>query len=198
MADETIRTFIAIELPDDVKRGLGRTIFLLRERVATSDIKWVPANNIHVTLKFLGDVPASRIEEIRNTLEVVCSAACPMNLKVGGLGAFPSSRAPRIVWAGLQGDVAPLVALARTIDEALYRIGYAREARAFAPHLTLARVRQEATQRTLSALSRAIIHTSPAVQSAFATSSIAVMRSQLTSTGAVYSRIAGLPLGSLT
>lgn len=195
MTEDVVRTFIAIELPDDLVRSLGRSISLLRERVTTRDIKWVSAGSIHVTLKFLGDVAAAKVDEIRCRLEPICAATQPMQLSVAGLGAFPSIRAPRVVWAGLEGDLEPLSSLARTMDAALATLGYTAENRPFTPHLTLARVRQEATGDERATLGAAILRTPSAQRLSFQAGSASVMRSLLTPGGAVYSRLALLPFG---
>ena len=195
MAEDVARVFIAIELPGDVVRGLDGTISLLRERVATPDIKWVTSGNIHVTLKFLGDVPGARIDAIGRSLEPVCAATPPMRLSVAGLGAFPSPRAPRVVWAGLQGDIELLSSLARSVDAALVTLGYPAESRPFTPHLTLARVRQEASGDVRARLGDIILRTRMAQPLPFQAGSASIMRSQLMPRGAVYSRLARLPFG---
>jgi len=195
VAEDVARVFIAIELPGDVVRGLDGTISLLRERVATPDIKWVTSGNIHVTLKFLGDVPGARIDAIGRSLEPVCAATPPMRLSVAGLGAFPSPRAPRVVWAGLQGDIELLSSLARSVDAALVTLGYPAESRPFTPHLTLARVRQEASGDVRARLGDIILRTRMAQPLPFQAGSASIMRSQLMPRGAVYSRLARLPFG---
>jgi len=196
MAEPMIRTFIAIELPDHVKRGLGRTITMCKEQVATRSVKWVAVDSIHVTLKFLGDVPASRIEDIRRALGPLCEAAAPMRLTVAGLGAFPSPAAPRILWAGLGGDLEPLSALAQEIDEALVALCFPAEHRPFAPHLTLARLREDATAGTRALLGSMVTRSRPPQPLSFDASSASIMRSQLTPQGPIYSRLAELPFGT--
>jgi len=193
MGEDSVRTFIAIELPEEVTRALARTIMELRARVATPDIKWVAAGSVHVTLKFLGDVPVARISEMSATLSDVCAATTPMRLHVAALGAFPSTRQPRVLWVGLGGDVEALTTLARTIDESLTRIGFAPESRSFAPHLTLARLRQEASPRVKAALGEAITSARSPHPVGFEAIAASVMRSQLSPRGAVYTRLALLP-----
>ncbi len=196
MAESMMRTFIAIELPDNVKRGLGKTITTCKEQVASRSVKWVAVDSIHVTLKFLGDVPASRIEDIRRALGPLCEGAPPMRLTVAGLGAFPSPTAPRVLWAGLEGDLGPLGALARKIDEALVDLGFPAENRPFAPHLTLARLREDATAGTRALLGSMVTQSRPAPPLPFDARSASVMRSQLTPQGPIYSRMAELPFGA--
>jgi len=196
MSETIIRTFVAIELPDEIAAGLSRTITCLRAHVADSDIKWVTPGNIHVTLKFLGNAPVSKLEEIRQALAAVCAAAEPMQLEIKELGAFPSARAPRVIWAGLEGDIGALAALAGQMDEVLEPLGFPREHRPFAPHLTLARVRDEATNATRATLSSAMATTSVTGHLSFRADTASLMKSQLTPRGPLYSRVSRLPMAS--
>jgi 2'-5' RNA ligase len=196
MVDATIRAFVAIELPGDLIAGLGRILMRLRERVSGADIKWVATDSIHVTLKFLGEMPASRVEAVREVLEGICAAAQPMQLGITALGAFPSPHAPRVVWVGLDGDLLPLASLAGKIDSALTPLGFEKETRPFAPHLTLGRVRQEASHGTRTTLAAAIASIPVGERLTFKAASASLMRSQLTPRGALYTRLAVLPFSS--
>ena len=196
MADETIRTFVAIELPHEVRRELADLIMLLKARVTSPDIKWVSPGSIHITLKFLGNVSVSQINAIRDCLLPVCAASRPVRLRTAGLGAFPASRSPRVLWAGLEGDTAVLGEMSRSIDRALAPIGFAAETRAFTPHLTLARVRPGTSAETSAAISHAIDTIPAGGCSAFDANAAAIMRSRLTPAGAVYSRLASLAFHS--
>ena len=195
MNEPTIRSFIAIELPDVVVRGLVGTVSYLRERLPGSDLKWVAPGNIHVTLKFLGEVRLSRIDDVRRVLESVCAATAPIRLSVDELGAFPSPRAPRIVWAGLEGDTERLVSLASRVDAALEPLGFPRESRPFTPHLTIARVRDDASGGTRNTLGTTLATTPIVGCLAFEAVAASLMKSQLTPNGAIYSRVAQFPLG---
>jgi RNA 2',3'-cyclic 3'-phosphodiesterase len=195
MSDDLVRTFVAIELPTGITQRLDHAIARLRERMTSRDIKWVSACNIHLTLKFLGGVPVERIDELRSNLTAVCAAAQPMRLEIMGLGAFPSTRAPRVIWAGLQGDVEPLCSLAGEIDAALAALGYPRESRPFAAHVTLARVRPNAGHDVKSALADAIVRPPLDRYLSFVSGGVSIMRSQLTPHGAVYTRLAHLSFG---
>ncbi len=194
MTDHTIRAFVAIELPEDVRNTLKSTIEHIRGSIASADIKWVPSANIHLTLKFLGRVRMEQTHEVRRRLMHVCEATPPMQLEAHTLGGFPSLRSPRVVWVGLSGDTSPLASLANRIDENLGELGFALETRPFTPHLTLARVRQEASNDTRSALGNAIRESAAVTRIAFAADAVSLMRSELRPGGAVYTRIAHLPL----
>ncbi len=190
MGDTTLRTFIAIELPDDVKTHLHSVIQRMKLHAAGPDIKWVAPESIHLTLKFLGQVPPARIEEFQQSLADICTATPSMWLAVQSLGGFPSVRTPRVIWAGLGGDIGPLAVLANRIDVAFAALGFPKEVRPFTPHLTLARIRQEASHETRTALGAALAETHVTRGIEFRAVAVSLMRSQLLRSGAVYSRLA--------
>ena len=195
MGDAPIRCFIAIDLPGDIHRELDLLIAGLKGRVKGTDVKWVSARNIHLTLKFLGDVSPDRIDQVRQTLTATCTPAAPMRLGITSLGMFTSRGVPRVVWAGISGDVERLTTLAMLLDEALVSAGFEREGRPFAPHLTLGRVRPEATGQTASLLRSAIEEPLVPRELRFDALEVNLMRSQLTPGGAIYSRMAQVRLG---
>lgn len=193
MGENKVRAFVAIELPENVRGTLRSTIRHVRDFVTSPDIKWVPPENIHLTLKFLGQVPLERVKDLRQRLEVICTATPPMRLEVCTLGGFPSPGSPRVVWAGLSGDTTLLTSLAQHIDDDLGEMGFARETRPFTPHLTIARVRPEASSRTRSALGTAIRDSHGVTRVQFEADAVSLMRSELTPKGAIYTRIAHFP-----
>jgi len=135
-----VRLFVALEIPAAVRDNLAAQIKELRDlsiRVADKRPRWVRPENLHVTLKFIGEVAPAKLEGIRGALLAIRSDA-PVDLKFRGLGFFPNANHPRVLWAGM--DSSPnLPGLAEDIDRALESQGIAREQRAFAPHLTLSR-----------------------------------------------------------
>lgn len=153
--ERTLRLFVACPLPEDVKRGLASIQDDLGRQGAPR-LRNVRPEGIHVTLKFLGSVQPDRVEAIRAALEHVVEPF-ELRLTVDQLGGFGGARM-RVVWAGLAGDIEPLVALAARAEAALEPLGFAREKRPFAPHITLARVSDEASpedRRRLAALVKA-------------------------------------------
>jgi len=135
------RAFIAIELSASVQDVIQKQTARLREALGESLVRWIPAGNIHLTLKFLGDLPASHVDFIKQMLSQEAAKHRRFDLQLGGLGAFPNSNQPRVLWLGLQASPA-LSALQRDIEAAAERLGYQKEQRAFSPHLTLGRTRQ--------------------------------------------------------
>lgn len=130
-----MRLFIAIEIPEDIR---GAYAALLKEfRAVAPQVKWVRAENLHVTLKFLGETPPTMLEALQRLLAAVRSPG-PVRLDFRGLGFFPNEKQPRVFWAGMESS-AFLKTLAADIDHAAHRLGFSLEDRAFTPHLTLAR-----------------------------------------------------------
>ncbi len=192
---EDVRAFIAIELPDDVKKGLA----LLRKELKRDEhrfVKWVDPEGIHLTLKFLGDIPSRRVTEITGAMEAAARGFTPFGLEISGLGAFPRLEQVRVIWVGVGGEVDRLKDLHKRIDAELAALGFAREERPFTPHLTLARVRQNASpseRRSLGEIVRASIF-EDTYQARVET--ISLMRSQLTPAGAVYTGLSRVRLSN--
>jgi len=130
-----VRLFIAIEIPENIRASFAS---LLKEfRSIAPQLKWVRAENLHVTLKFLGETDSSKLGPLQNALTAVRSQL-PVDLEFRGLGFFPNEKRPRVFWAGMESS-ANLKSLAADIDQATHRLGFPLEERPFAPHLTLAR-----------------------------------------------------------
>jgi len=132
-----MRLFTGIDLPVELNRSLARLVERLRP---TARIKWSPPANFHITTKFIGEWPESRLAELVEVLRTIPPRPA-VEIKVGGLGWFPNQRAPRVFWVGVDGGDA-LKELARETDQALQRLGIAVESKPFSPHLTLARIKE--------------------------------------------------------
>src|SRR4030042_6849797 len=141
LSNEQIRSFMAIELPEEVKTGLRRLQTELKLPGHTF-VKWVAPESIHLTLKFLGNISPQKVAEITRVMEEASQGVNPFQLEVTEVGAFPNMRQPRVLWVGIRGEVDKLVAWQQHIDNGLVPLGFAKETRAFTPHLTLARLRE--------------------------------------------------------
>jgi 2'-5' RNA ligase len=190
-----VRAFVAIELPPTITRGL-REIQRSLQRSPSAGIRWVPEGNIHLTLKFLGDIPLSQVPDISAVIERAAGSTQPLRLEVVGLGAFPGRPQPRILWAGLGGDTEPLASLANGIDAALAGLGFPRENRPFTPHLTLARVRPEVSPAEIRSVGEAMASLRIPAGLAFVADSVSLMKSLLRPEGACYSRLATASLST--
>ncbi len=188
-----IRSFIAIELPDTLKGELAHLQAQLKAGRYPS-VKWVDPDSIHLTLKFLGNIDTSKIEEITAAMAEVARGISPFHLEVNQLGAFPNSRRVQVIWVGINGQVDHLRQLQQRLESRLAPLGFPPESRQFKPHLTLARLRQWASAEERSALGQLIANTSLTANYAFPVDTIHLMKSQLTREGAIYHRISSAPL----
>lgn len=190
---EQVRSFIAIELPEDVKRGICQLQSALKGPLQTC-AKWVDPDSIHLTLKFLGNVEISKIDAVAAAMQDTTSSFEGFRLQISGLGAFPNVKRIQIIWVGIQGDLEKLLALQKFLDANLAKLGYLAEKRAFVPHLTLARVRDYASPAERLALGDLVDRTKNDSVFTIEVSSLSLMRSQLTPKGAIYSRLRSIPL----
>ena len=191
---EQIRSFIAIELPEEAKDGLARLKKEL-ERDEHRFVKWVDPGGIHLTLKFLGNIPSKRVAEITEAIKEAAQGISPFHLEISGLGTFPSLRQARVFWVGIGGEVDRLSRLQQNIDSALAALGFAKEERSFVPHLTLARIRQGASPLERRSFGELMSSTIFEDKYHVKVESISLMRSQLTPAGAIYTRMSLVRLG---
>jgi 2'-5' RNA ligase len=191
---EEVRSFIAIELPEEAKSGLGKLRKEL-ERNEQTFVKWVNPEGIHLTLKFLGNIPFKQVAEITEAMEGAAQGISPFYLEISGLGAFPNLKQPRVLWVGISGELDKLLGLQRNIDSALSPLGFTKEERPFVPHLTLARIRERASPGERRAFGELVVSTSFEDKYHIAADAINLMRSQLTPAGAIYTRLSLVGLG---
>ena len=152
-----LRLFIAVELSQEVREQLGRLIGELKKHGCKST-RWVNPENLHLTLKFLGDTSPATLPVLKQTIQAACKAIPAFQATARGTGMFPSTQQPRILWAGLESGTA-LGNLVSALDSGLVKLDYKKENRPFSPHLTLARIACpentpafEMTLKTLSAV----------------------------------------------
>ena len=134
-----IRSFLAVELPEPILRKIEEVEVDLKS--AHADVRWVSPEKIHLTLKFFGNIEASRIDSIFKSIEERVRSTQPFSLKVQGVGAFPSMKSPRVIWMGLVNGSEILTSLQKEIEAQLEKIRFQPEDRPFRPHLTLGRVK---------------------------------------------------------
>ena len=136
-----IRTFIAVDLPEEVRQELATLQADFKKEVA--DIKWVEPDNLHLTLKFLGDVEEGQIEALKQSLTETVRGSSPFSIHLEGIGAFPRTTSPRVIWVGVSEGKEQLIKLAGAIDEACipFTLSPSKGERPFSPHLTIGRVR---------------------------------------------------------
>jgi len=190
---EQIRTFIAIELDEAVVVALGELQSRLRREVRLSQVRWVRPEGIHLTLKFLGDVPADRVGQVGDALRRACDGFGPLSLTLADLGCFPNLRRPRVVWVGVQGDVDALGRLQASVEKHVAPLGFPTEKRRFSPHLTLGRVKR-ATRSEAQQLGQQIEKMDVGTVGTMTAQAVRLMRSDLKPTGAEYTCLVEVPL----
>ncbi len=190
---EQVRSFIAIELPDELKLGLAQLEAQLKMR-RQPWVKWVDPYSIHLTLKFLGSINVDRISEITKAMEEAVQGIPPFHLEVKDLGVFPSLRRVQVAWVGVSGEVDKLSQLQQYLESNLACLGFVPESRPFTPHLTLARLRNQASLDEQQSFGQLIANTRFEAAYTVEVDAISLIKSQLTREGAIYSRISSVAL----
>ena len=199
-----IRAFVAVDLDADGRKALTRAQEVARDRTLRefsrlapeARVQWVRPDSIHLTLKFLGEIDDTKVEEIRRVLAPAIQAQARFSVEVGGFGVFPDLRAPRVLWVGLSGqhdETVTLARLAAEVDSGLDALGFPREARPFNPHLTLARIK-ERSREVGKALGDSGLLSQTETFGSLMVGTVALMRSELKPSGAVYTRLWEVPL----
>ena len=184
---EQIRSFIAIELPDELRQKLVELETRLKSGGHTQ-VRWVNPSNIHLTLKFLGDIAADKVGEITGVMEEAVRGLPPFVLEVKDPGVFPNPKRVRVAWVGLGGEVDKLLQLQQNLESNLNPLGFAPEARAFTAHLTLARVNEQASPLERQRFGELVTGTRFEAGN-IKVDAVSLMRSQLSRAGAIYSRL---------
>ena len=190
-----VRTFVAIALAPPVLDALAAIQSALQCTDGGRAGRWVRAEGIHLTLKFLGDVAEEALPAIYDAVQAACAAFGPFDIAIAGLGCFPNARRPRVVWVGVREETGQLAALQQEVERSLGRLGYPPEGRAFRPHLTLARVRQGASRAEVEALGKAISTQELGEVARMRVEGVHVIKSDLRPSGAVYTMLHRAPLG---
>lgn len=186
-----MRLFIAIEISEEIREALAQIQSHLK--YAGADVKWVEPHNIHLTLKFLGEVNEEKAEEIKSILDGIAKETRPFELSIKDVGAFPTIEYPRVIWAGLDKGADESKMLAEKIDEGLSKTGFQKEARPFASHLTIGRVRSSTNKEALKEKMNSLLTptTRPTNQDSPSQpiSSVILFKSTLTPKGSIYTKL---------
>lgn len=192
--NELIRTFIAIELNDNLHRALATVQEQLKRDRAARLIRWVVPANIHITLKFLGDVDAIQMPALRNSIAEACKDIPAFSLSIDGLGAFPTTRRPNNIWVGATGQIDVAARLAQKIDDACAAFGFEREDRPFTAHLTLGRVKKDVPTSERASIGAMIDAAKIGTLGELIVGHVSVMKSELKPGGSVYTRLSMIQL----
>jgi 2'-5' RNA ligase len=189
-----LRAFIAIEIPRSIQEAIQSETAGL-QRAAGAAVRWVSCTNLHLTLKFLGDISPTNLDLLTQMLTVEAAVHAPFDMQVGTLGSFPTPRRPRVLWIGLSAPAA-LESLQRGIEAASARLGYAAEDKPFSPHLTIGRVKQQASSTELQIVRAALEKTQVGDLGTARVEAVHLFKSDLRPTGAEYTRLFSAPLGA--
>jgi RNA 2',3'-cyclic 3'-phosphodiesterase len=187
-----LRAFIAVELPLEIRQAVCTATSKLQKEIGAL-VRWVPMENMHLTLKFLGDVSPANVELISQMLHAETDLFNCFDLRLSGLGSFPSLKRPRVLYIGIQAPAA-LESLQRGIDSASRRLGYESEERGFSPHLTIGRVKQNASATEQQIIRRALEMTKIDSLGTARVDSVELFKSDLKPTGSVYTQLYSAPL----
>ena len=192
------RLFVALDLPAEAKAALAATMGQLQSVIPVG-VRWVNPAGIHLTLKFLGDTEAGLVTPLRAALrEAAAGDPPPFPLHLEGLYVFPKHREPRVIYAGVDGDLDSLSQAQRQVEQAIVRLGFPREKRPFHPHLTLGRVRDSVAPAARRQIGEIIARQAAALSPEYPWTAweICLIRSDLTPQGAVYTTLGQAPLGA--
>ncbi len=190
-----IRTFIAIELPSPIQTHLYKETQGLRNKLGHQAVRWVPAENIHLTLKFLGDVSRSNLEILSSMLAREITQHPDFFMEISNFGVFPNVKRPRVIWAGIKAPES-LYALQKGVERTTALLGYAPEQHPFHPHLTLGRMRQPVHSETRHTLRQQLAKASIPPLGSIHVTSVTVFQSTLTPQGAMYRTLFNYSLNS--
>jgi 2'-5' RNA ligase len=179
-----MRTFIAIELPQEIKDSLSRIQAQLKSSGA--DVKWVEPKNIHLTLKFLGEIDEKRLEKISAILEEVAKEKGTFALRIASCGAFPKINSPRVIWVGVDKGNRETEEIARGLEERIAKVGIPKEDRPFSSHITLGRTRSPTNRQSLAEVLNKLAVDFAKENLEFKATKITLFKSTLTPKGPIY------------
>ncbi len=191
----TIRTFVAIELSEALKAALREVQSDLAGEVPSRSIRWAQSNGIHLTLKFLGDTPQEKVAAVEEALALAAAESSPFVVSLAGMGCFPNTRQPRVVWVGLQEPSGALVRLQQAVETRVAPLGFPTEKRPFNSHLTLGRVQQYAARTDVRRIGEAVAASEVGVLGEMRAAAVSYIKSDLRPGGAVYSTLLEARLG---
>ncbi|MCX7816348.1 MAG: RNA 2',3'-cyclic phosphodiesterase [Syntrophales bacterium] len=189
--ESLIRAFLAIEPPEEIQRALSIFEEQLKKTLKYS-ITWVRKENIHLTLKFFGTVHRDTLKSLSTSIRTVCTASPTFIISVEGLGAFPDLKRPRVLWVGTSGDVDTLKNLQSKLEHVFQSLGFKNEERDFRGHLTLGRLKKPQPIPELMELVKTQKH---ARFGEFKVDKLILFQSNLTPSGAVYTKLDSFPFG---
>ncbi len=191
---EQIRSFVAIELEENVKGALGKIQQTLWTKGIEGTVRWVRPEGMHLTLKFLGNVPSDRIRELELAVAAGSRGIEPFSIGFSGLGCFPTAARPNVIWVGVEGDTGKLATLQGGIEDHLKVLGYPPEKRKYTPHLTLGRVGRNLAPSQRRRIGGVIEALTVGALGEMQVREVKLMGSTLSPSGATYTQLANIKL----
>ena len=191
---DKVRSFIAIPVPSPAIQVLEQVVKRLDSEIG-EQVRWVRPEGIHITLKFMGDIPASTVQRVLESLPPVAAGFSPFELSISRLGVFPNPRRPRVLWASLDGGLEVLSELQLAVDEAVGRLGLPKEQRAFSPHLTLGRVRRDVSEGQLRKIGEVMATAALPSVPPWPADTVNLMRTELDPGGSRHYLVGSSPIG---
>ena len=191
----SLRAFIAVEIPSSIQQAIFACTDELQRMFGSSLVRWVAVKNLHLTLKFLGDVSPANVNMLSDMLTTEAAHTAPFSLHISGLGSYPTPRRARVIWVGINAPAA-LLALQRGIESASARLGYETEERSFSPHLTIGRVKQPLSAADQQTVRLALERTQVGDIGEVEVDAVHLFKSDLKPSGSVYTRLVSAPLKS--
>jgi 2'-5' RNA ligase len=194
MPSESIRSFVALPLSEEMHDHLWRVEQKLKREISGRAVRWVSPSKIHLTLFFLGDILPEQLPEIKEALAVVAHNVPPFTATVKGLGVFPHPGRPRVLWVGMEDPKDQLTLLHSAVNEALASVGFTPETRPFTPHLTVGRVRRRVSRADSRRIGEVMTSAQIGTLGKQPVEKLILFRSDLKPSGAEYTALAAFPL----
>lgn len=188
-----VRTFIALELPSNLQKELDKASVSLQRELKDLPLRWVRTENIHLTLKFIGETPQEKVAEIADVLKAQAAKVAPFEIALDRFGVFPDLRKPLVLWVGVNAPES-LGQLQQQLEAELAAMGIPAEQRKFSPHLTLARVRRDPRMANLKRIGEMMAQAQLQNQTVGLINSVTLFRSDLKPGGSVYNPLSRSPL----
>jgi 2'-5' RNA ligase len=186
---QTVRLFIALELTPVVRQSVQQTLEDIRHHFSSRSVRWVPPQNIHLTMKFLGDTDISQIEAVSDGLHQAIANFGTLEIDVADIGCFPNAKRPRIIWLGLNDRSGHLMAVRDSIETQIAPLGFPTEKRKFSPHLTVGRMRRGMESRQLSDIGQTVSRLKVGHVDTWTSEFVSLIQSELLPSGAEYSTL---------
>ena len=195
--DDQVRVFIAILISPQARQALEDCILQLSGLAPAGVVRWVDPQGIHLTLRFLGNIPATAVDDVLAAQAAAAGVCPPFSVQLSQLGMFPNQRRPRVLWAGVTGDLEALQRLQQEVEAQLEHVGYPRGKRPFAPHLTLGRVRERVSNTDRTRIAGAVSTVTLDDTGPWLVEEAHLIRSTLTPEGAIYTSMGAADLAPL-